>query len=98
MDVRRLQDSGDSRLPPRLDRVEPETAVLVGRSAAKSVKVRIDDLLLQVVAMIISAVGVRLPDFHHCVIDRSPVPVHDSSPHDTLLATTFASSNLFISD
>src|SRR6267154_4985919 len=94
--MRRLQRVAEPCSRPGLDSVESETTFAIGRCAAEPMEVRIDQLLLQIVGMIITSVGVRLPDFHHCVIDRRAIAVQYASHDNDPLAAGLAPGQRFI--
>src|ERR1700687_4304870 len=94
--MRRLDRIAEPRSRTGLDSVESKTPLLIGGRAAESVKVRIDQLLLQVVGMIVAPVGVRLPDFHQCIINRRAIAVQHASHDYDSLASGLAPGKRFI--
>src|SRR5216683_2872958 len=94
--MRRLQRIAEPWNRTGLDCVKSKTALAIGRSATEPMKVRIVQLLLQVVGMIVASVGVGLPDFDHRIIDWRAVAIEHASHDNDPLAAGFAPRERFI--
>src|SRR5687768_10659235 len=68
-----------SRHRSGLDGFEAIKAIFVGSRTAPAREARIERLLLLIVRVIITAVSIRLPDFHHGVRYWFSIPVEDAA-------------------
>src|SRR6202035_6020030 len=78
------------RIRTRLDRHEAIRAVVVGDNSSDAREMRIERRFVLVLAMRITAGGVRLPNFDLCVRNRAAVFVEHAAGYNDSFAESFA--------